>query len=63
MYVLDSTLLHMPPLRFSVGECWDRTQDKNLYDLTRSGQGWAKLVLIALERYSVAFKRLTFNLR
>ncbi len=27
------------------------------------GQGWAKLVLIALERYSVALKRLTFNLR
>ncbi len=24
-------------------------------------QGWAKLVLIALERYSVALKRLTFN--
>jgi hypothetical protein len=28
-----------------------------------STQGWAKLVLIALERYSVALKRLTFNLR
>ncbi len=28
-----------------------------------SDQGWAKLVLIALERYSVALKRLTFNLR
>jgi hypothetical protein len=26
-------------------------------------QGWAKLVLIALERYSVEFKRLTFNFR
>ncbi len=26
-------------------------------------QGWAKLVLIALEHYSVALKRLTFNLR
>jgi hypothetical protein len=26
-------------------------------------QGWAKLFLIALERYSVALKRLTFNLR
>jgi hypothetical protein len=26
-------------------------------------QGWAKLVLIALERYSVALKRLNFNLR
>jgi hypothetical protein len=26
-------------------------------------QGWAKLVLIALERYSVALKGLTFNLR
>ncbi len=26
-------------------------------------QGWAKLVLIALKRYSVALKRLTFNLR
>ncbi len=26
-------------------------------------RGWAKLVLIALERYSVALKRLTFNLR
>jgi hypothetical protein len=25
-------------------------------------QGWAKLVLIVLERYSVALKRLTFNL-
>ncbi len=29
----------------------------------RPRQGWAKLVLIALERYSVALKRLTFNLR
>jgi hypothetical protein len=28
-----------------------------------SVQGWAKLVLIALERYSVELKRLTFNLR
>ncbi len=26
-------------------------------------QGWAKLVLIALERYSVELKRLTFNFR
>ncbi len=26
-------------------------------------QGWAKLVLIALERYSVIALRLTFNLR
>ncbi len=26
-------------------------------------KGWAKLVLIALERYSIALKRLTFNLR
>jgi hypothetical protein len=26
-------------------------------------QGWAKLVVIALERYSVALERLTFNLR
>jgi hypothetical protein len=27
-YVLYSTLLHLPPLRFyCVGECWDRTQD------------------------------------
>ncbi len=25
------------------------------------GQGWAKLVLIALERYSVVLKRLTSN--
>jgi hypothetical protein len=26
--VLDSTLLHLPPLIFRcVGECWDRTQD------------------------------------
>ncbi len=33
-------------------------------DLFLTGkQGWAKLVLIALERYSVALKRLTFNLR
>ncbi len=29
----------------------------------REIQGWAKLVLIALERYSVELKRLTFNLR
>jgi hypothetical protein len=28
-----------------------------------SKQGWAKLVLIALERYSVELKRLTFNFR
>jgi hypothetical protein len=27
------------------------------------GQGWAKFVLIALERYSVELKRLTFNFR
>jgi hypothetical protein len=27
-YVLYSTLLHLPPLRFHcVGGCWDRTQD------------------------------------
>jgi hypothetical protein len=26
-------------------------------------QGWAKFVLIALERYSVELKRLTFNFR
>jgi hypothetical protein len=27
-YVLYSTLLHLPPLRFRcVGGCWDRTQD------------------------------------
>ncbi len=31
--------------------------------LNAYGQGWAKLVLIALERYSVELKRLTFNLR
>jgi hypothetical protein len=36
--VLYSTLLHLPPLRFHcVGGRWNRTQDKNLYDLTRSG--------------------------
>jgi hypothetical protein len=29
----------------------------------RCAQGWAKLVLIALERYSVELKRLTFNFR
>jgi hypothetical protein len=28
-----------------------------------SMQGWAKFVLIALERYSVELKRLTFNFR
>jgi hypothetical protein len=29
-YVLYSTLLHLPPLRFSyVGGCWDRTQDSS----------------------------------
>jgi hypothetical protein len=28
MYVLYSTLLHLPPLRFHcVGGCWNRTQD------------------------------------
>jgi hypothetical protein len=32
-------------------------------NILSSTQGWAKLVLIALERYSVALKRLTFNLR
>ncbi len=38
MYVLYSTLLPLLSFRFHrVGECWDRTQDKNLYDLTRSG--------------------------
>ncbi len=27
-YVLNSTLLHLPPLRFHRGgDCWDRTQD------------------------------------
>jgi hypothetical protein len=33
------------------------------YPARCSTQGWAKLVLIALERNSVALKRLTFNLR
>ncbi len=32
-------------------------------DISGCKQGWAKLVLIALERYSVELKRLTFNLR
>jgi hypothetical protein len=36
---------------------------RNRRDLFTYEQGWAKLVLIALERYSVALKRLTFNLR
>ncbi len=39
MYVLYSTLLHLPPLRFhSVGECWDRTQDSCFF-----GIGWQTL--------------------
>ncbi len=30
-YVLYSTLLHLPPLRFDcVGGCWDRTSSANL---------------------------------
>jgi hypothetical protein len=46
---------------------WARKHHEWLFE-TVSGaggwkQGWAKLVLIALERYSVALKRLTFNLR
>ena len=41
-----------------VGGC-GRTRE----DVGGCGQGWAKLVLIALERYSVELKRLTFNLR
>ncbi len=36
---------------------------RRLYSVLYNYQGWAKLVLIALERYSVALKRLTFNLR
>jgi hypothetical protein len=36
---------------------------QDLSNDTTVNQGWAKLVLIALERYSVALKRLTFNLR
>jgi hypothetical protein len=37
--------------------------DLRAYQDGGDDQGWAKLVLIALERYSVALKRLTFNLR
>ncbi len=37
------------------GECGEEEDPRK--------QGWAKLVLIALERYSVELKRLTFNLR
>jgi hypothetical protein len=47
-----------PPPRLRRGPC--------IFSKTpgwRPIQGWAKLVLIALERYSVALKRLTFNLR
>ena len=39
---------------------------QNKWHVTAEGpneQGWAKLVLIALERYSVELKRLTFNFR
>ncbi len=36
---------------------------KHSLRLFRPYQGWAKLVLIALERYSVELKRLTFNFR
>ena len=36
--------------------------DNRLWSSTKE-QGWAKLVLIALERYSVELKRLTFNFR
>jgi hypothetical protein len=35
----------------------------NSKDDINSMQGWEKLVLIALERYSIALKHLTFNLR
>ncbi len=39
------------------------TYSTTLILYSSSYQSWAKLVLIALERYSVELKRLTFNLR
>jgi hypothetical protein len=39
--------------------CYERKK----YRTASGQQGWAKLVLIALERYSVELKRLTFNFR
>ncbi len=44
-------------------ENWIFVSGQNDWNLNICEQGWAKLVLIALERYSVALKRLTFNLR
>ncbi len=42
---------------------WNMIFAENAPKILPRLQGWAKLVLIALERYSVALKRLTFNLR
>jgi hypothetical protein len=48
-------------------QCWVRIGVSKILkvgnQVWRLEQGWAKLVLIALERYSVALKHLTFNLR
>jgi hypothetical protein len=51
-----------PEWRRNLSNTADEYEARN-HRLTCKYQGWAKLVLIALERYSVALKRLTFNLR
>ncbi len=52
-------LRHVAALALEVVASKSETQGH----LSGCEQGWAKLVLIAVERYSVALKRLTFNLR
>ncbi len=52
MYVLYSTLLHLPPLRFRCvfGGCWDRTQDScDLDAIAPSHPRKKKCVFMALE--------------
>ncbi len=56
-------LIAHSPILIILVTFWDDAFALASIFLYATDQGWAKLVLIALERYSVALKRLTFNLR
>ncbi len=68
-FVLAETLLMvnfgcvLAEILMSRGRILGLNPDKSHKSFPPCYQGWAKLVLIALERYSVELKRLTFNFR